>query len=160
VEEESGAAATLLQQYVAEGDEALIPQIQSHSDAALGSLMEAAAQSDSEAIQELTTAGGGLSEGAGQIVGLRLTGDVEGAAAALEAVGPAFEEFNLAFAAATEQEMQAADSAQGRADDASDLSTWSFTVAGAAGATLGFVTLVLGARSLIRRRASGPVVTA
>jgi hypothetical protein len=160
VEEESGIAATLLQQYVAEGDEALIPSIQSHSDAALASLMQAAAQGDSEAIQEIAVAGAGLTEGAGQVIGLRLTGDVEGAAATLEAVTPAFEEFNLAFAAAMEQELQEANALQGRADKADDLATWSFTVAAAAGATLGFITLVLAARSLIRRRASGPAVPA
>jgi len=160
VEEESGIAAALLQQYVAEGDEALIPAIQSHSDAALGSLMQAAAQGDSEGIEEIAVAGAGLTEGAGQIISLRLTGDVEGAAATLEAVGPAFEEFNLAFAEVIEQELQEADALQGRADEAGDLATWSFAVAAVAGATLGFITLVLGTRSLIRRRASGPAVPA
>ncbi len=159
VQEESGIAATLLQQYVANGDDTLIPEIQSHSNAAMGALTEAAAQSDSAGIGEIAVAGAGLAEGAAQIVGLRLTGDVQGAAAAFEEVTPAFEEFNLGFAAITEQELQEVDALQGRADRASDLARWSLIVVAAAGATLGFATLVLIARSLIRRRASRPAVT-
>ncbi|MEE8347312.1 MAG: hypothetical protein V3S20_08200 [Dehalococcoidia bacterium] len=159
VQEESGIAATLLQQYVAEGDATLIPEIQSHSNVAMGMLTEAAAQSDSAGIGEIAVAGAGLAEGATQIVGLRLSGDVQGAAAALEEVTPAFEEFNLGFAALTEQELQKIDALQSRADRASDLARWSLIVTAAAGATLGFAVLVLIARSLIRRRASRPAVT-
>ena len=154
VEEESGIAATLLQQYVAEGDDTLIPQIQSHSNAAMGTLTEAAAQSDTAGIGEMAAEGAGLNEGAAQIIALRLRGDVQGAAAALEEASPAFEELNLGFAAITEQELQEVDAAQGRADKASDLARWSLIVAAAAGGTLGFATLALIARSLISRRAS------
>ena len=158
-EEEAGAAALLLQQYVAEGDDTLIPQIQSHSNAATGNLTEAAAQSDATGIDKIVIAGAGLAEGATQIIGLRMSGDVQGAAAALVAATPAFEEFNLGFAAVTEQELQEIDVLQGRADRASDLARWSLIVTAAAGATLGFAVLVLIARSLIRRRASRPAVT-
>jgi hypothetical protein len=159
VQEESGIAGTLLQQYVAEGDDALIPQIQSHSDAARGSLLEAAAESDSAAIAEASLSGAGLAEGAAQIIGLRLTGDVEGAAAALEGVAPAFEEFNLAFAGITEQ-LQDVGALQSSADSANDRAQSSLIVAVAAGATLGFVTLALIARSVMRRRAARSAVPA
>jgi hypothetical protein len=159
VQEESGIAATLLQQYVAEGDDTLIPEIQSHSNAAMGTLTEAAAQSDAAGIDEMAVAGAGLAEGAAQIIGLRMNGDVQGAAAALEGVAPAFEEFNLGFTAIAEQELQEVDALQGRADRASDLARWSLIVAAAAGVTLGFAMLVLIARSFIRRRASRPAVT-
>jgi len=159
VEQESGIAATLLQQYVAEGDATLIPEIQSHSNAATASLTEAAAQSDAAGIDQVAVDGAGLAEGAAQIIGLRLSGDVQGAAAALEGVTPAFEKFNLGFAAITEQELQEIDASQGRADRASDLARWSLIVAAAAGATLGFATLALIARSLISRRASRPAVS-
>ena len=154
VQEESGIAATLLQQYVAEGGDTLIPEIQSHSNAAMGTLTEAAAQSDTAGIGELAAEGAGLNEGAAQIIALRLGGDVQGAAAALEAASPAFEEFNLGFAVITEQELLEVDALQSRADKASDLSRWSLMVAVAAGATVGFATVVLIARSLISRRAS------
>jgi len=159
VEQESGIAATLLQQYVAEGDATLIPEIQSHSNAATASLTEAAAQSDAAGIDQIAVDGASLAEGAAQIIGLRLSGDVQGAAAALEGVTPAFEKFNLGFAAITEQELQEIDASQGRADRASDLARWSLIVAAAAGATLGFATLALIARSLISRRASRPAVS-
>ncbi len=159
VQEESGIAGTLLQQYVAEGDDALIGEIQMHSDAAMGSLLAAAAQSDSAAIDEASVSGAGLAEGASQIIGLRLAGDVEGAAAALEGVAPAFEEFNLGFAGIAE-ELQDVGAIQGRADSASDLSRWSLIVSAAAGATLGFVTLALIARLVIRRRAARTAVPA
>ncbi len=158
VGEESAIAATLLQQYVAGGDDTLIPEIQSHSNAAMGTLTEAAAQSDTAGIDEIAADGAGLAEGAAQIIALRLSGDVQGAAAALEEATPAFEELNLGFAAITEQELQEVDALQGRADRASDLARWSLIVAAAAGATLGVATLALIARSLIRRRASRPAV--
>jgi hypothetical protein len=160
VEEQSGIAATLLQQYVAEGDETLVAEIQSHSNVAMGSLTEAAAQSDSAGLDQIAAAGAGLTDGAAQIIGLRLSGDVQGAAAALEQATPAFEELNLGFAEITEQELQEVDALQGRADRASDLSRWSLIVAAAAGAMLGFATLALLARSLIRRRAARPAVPA
>ena len=154
VEEESGIAATLLQQYVAEGGDTLIPEIQSHSNAAMGTLTEAAAQSDTAGIGEMAAEGAGLNEGAAQIIALRLRGDVQGAAAALEEATPAFEELNLGLAAITEQELQEVNALQGRADKASDLARWSLIVAVAAGATFGFATLALIARSFISRRAS------
>ena len=55
VVEESGIAATLLQQYVAEGGDTLIADIQSHSNVAMGTLTEAAAQSDTAGIAEMAT---------------------------------------------------------------------------------------------------------
>ncbi len=158
VEEEAGIAATLLQQYVAEGDDTLIPEIQSHSSAAIGTLTEAAAQSDAAGIDEIAAGGASLAEGAAQIIALRLSGDVQGAAAALEEVAPVFEEFNLGFAEISEQELQQVDALHGRADRASDMARWSLIVSAAAGATLGLATLALIARSLIRRRASRPAV--
>jgi CHASE3 domain sensor protein len=159
VEEESGIAATLLQEYVASGDAMLVPEIQSHSNAAMGSLKAAAAESDAAGIDEVAAAGAGLTEGATTIVGLRLGGNAEGAAAALEEATPTFEEFNLGLAGITEQ-LQDVDALQGRADRASDRAGWSLIVAAAAGATLGFAALALIARSRMRRRASRPAVPA
>lgn len=158
VGEESAIAATLLQQYVAEGDDTLIPEIQSHSSAAIGTLTEAAAQSDAAGIDEIAADGAALAEGAAQIIALRLSGDVEGAAAALGAAAPAFEQLNLGFAEISEQELLEVDALQGKADGASDLARWSLIVAVAAVATLAFATLALIAGSLIRRRASRPAM--
>jgi hypothetical protein len=121
-------------------------------------LTEAAARSDAAGIDEIAVDGAALAEGAAQIIALRLSGDVQGAAAALEEAAPAFEELNLGFAEISEQELQEVDALQGRADRASDMARWSLIVSAAAGATLGFATLALIARSLIRRRASRPAV--
>ena len=158
VEEESAIAATLLLQYVANGDDTLIPEIQSHSSAAMGTLTEAAALSDAAGIDEIAVAGAALVEGAAQVIALRLSGDVQGAAAALEEAAPAFEELNLGFAQISERELLEVDALQGKADRASDLARWSLIVAVAAGATLGFATLALITRSLIKRRASRSAV--
>ena len=158
VEEESAIAATLLQQYVAEGDNTLIPEIQSHSSAAIGTLTETAAQSDAAGIDEIAAAGAGLAEGAAQIIALRLSGDVQGAAAALAEAAPAFQALNLGFAEISEQELLEVDALQGKADKASDLARWSLIVSVAAVTILGFATLALIARSLIKRRASRPAV--
>ena len=158
VEEESGIAATLLQQYVAEGGDTLIPEIQSHSNAAMGTLTEAAAQSDTAGIDEMAAEGAGQAEGAAQIIALRLRGDVQGAAAALEEATPAFDELNLGLAQITEQELQEVDALQGRADKAGDLARWSLIVAAAAGATFGVATGVGCARTRISRRASRPAL--
>jgi CHASE3 domain sensor protein len=160
VEKEAGIAGTQLKEYVASGDDTLIPEIQSHSNAAMGALTEAIAESDAAGMDEIEAAGADLTEGAGQIVGLRLSGNVQGAAAALEEVTPAFEEFNTGLAAIAEQELQEVDALQNKADRASDLARWSLIVAAAAGATLGFATLALIARSFVRRRASGPALPA
>ncbi|MEE8384415.1 MAG: hypothetical protein V3S01_00670 [Dehalococcoidia bacterium] len=160
VEEESGIAATLLQQYVAEGDATLIPEIQSHSNTAIGTLTEAAAISDAAGIDEIAADGAALAEGAAQIIALRLSGDVQGAAAALGEVAPAFEELNLGFAAISEQELQEVDALQGRADRASDMARWSLIVAAAAIATIGLATLALIVRSISRRRVSRPAMPA
>jgi hypothetical protein len=158
VEEESAIAATLLQQYVAEGDDTLIPEIQSHSSAAIGTLTETAAQSDAAGIDEIAADGAGLAEGAAQIIALRLSGDVQGAAAALAEAAPAFQALNLGFAEISEQELLEVDALQGKADKASDLARWSLIVSVAAVTILGFATLALIARSLIKRRASRPAV--
>jgi CHASE3 domain sensor protein len=159
VEDESAIAATLLQEYVATGDDTLIPEIQSHSNAAMGSLREAAAESDVAGIDDFAADGAALNEGAAQIIGLRMSGDAQAAAAALEAATPAFEDLNLGLAQITER-LQDVDALQGRADRASDLSRWSLIVAAAAGATLAFAALAVLARSLIRRRAPRPAVPA
>lgn len=160
VEEEAGIAATLLQEYVASGDGALIPEIQSHSNAAMGALTEAAAESDAAGIDEIAADGAGLADGAAQIIGLRLSGDAQGAAATLEEFMPAFEKMNLGLAAVTEQELQEVDALQSRADRAGAVAQWALIVAAATGATLGLAALAVIARSLIRRRASRPAVPA
>lgn len=159
VEEESGIAATLLQEYVASGDATLIPEIQSHSNAAMGSLRAVAAESDAAGVSDLATDGADLAEGATQIVGLRMSGNAEGAAAALEAATPAFEDLNAGLAQVTEQLLNV-EALQDRADRAGDVSGWSFIVALVAGVALGFAVLVLLARSLMRRWAARPAVPA
>ena len=158
VGEEGGIAATLIQQYVANGDDTLIPEIQSHTAAATESLTGAAAQSDAAGMDEIVANAVGLVGGAGQIIALRQSGDVEGAATALVEVAPAFQELNLALAEVADQELQQAADLQDRADRASGLSQWSLIVSAAAGATLGLAFLALIGRSFISRRVSKPAV--
>src|SRR3990170_8269936 len=118
VGEEGGIAATLLQQYVATGDDTLIPEIQSHTAAASESLTGAAARSDAAGMDEIAADAVGLVGGAGQIIALRQSGDVQGALDALQGVAPAFEELNLGLAEVTDQELQQAADLQDRADGA------------------------------------------
>src|SRR3989304_1254845 len=154
VGEEGGIAATLLQQYVANGDDTLIPEIQSHTAAATESVTGAAAQSDAAGMDEIAADAVGLVQGAGQIIALRQSGNVEGAATALVEGAPAFEGLNLALAEVADQELQQAAVLQDRADRASGLPQWSLIVSAAAGATLALAFLALIGRSFIRRRVS------
>jgi CHASE3 domain sensor protein len=158
-EEEAGAAALLLQQYVAEGDDTLIPEIQSHASAAMESLTGAVVQGGVEGIDKIAADGAGLTDGMGQIIALRQSGDVQGAAAVMEEIAPAFEKVTLGLEAAIALELEQVSALQSSADRADKISSWLLIVTAVAGATLGMWAIALVTRSLIRRRASKPAVT-
>ncbi|MDO8615932.1 MAG: hypothetical protein Q7T33_09405 [Dehalococcoidia bacterium] len=87
---EARASAELLRTYVETGDEALLPQFQSHATVALEGVTGAAAQG-AESARVIAGQGSGLIESAGQVIALRKVGDVQGAAAAMEQMSLAFE---------------------------------------------------------------------
>jgi hypothetical protein len=88
--EEAATSARLLRTYVETGDEALLPQFQSHATAALEGVTGAAAQGNDSA-RVIAGEGSGLVQSAGQVIALRKVGDVQGAAAAMEQMSLAFQ---------------------------------------------------------------------
>ena len=152
VGDQAQAAAGLLQQYVATGDDSLIPQIQSRSTAAIESLTGAITAGGDASLNDVAVRGAGLAEGAGQVIALRQSGDVQGAAAAMEGISPAFVEFTAGLDEAISLELGEVTALQSSADTAGDISTWLLIVSLAAAGTLGLATAALFARSIMRRR--------
>jgi hypothetical protein len=145
-------AGELLAAYVAQGDEALIPQIQTHATDGVAGLTAALGASGSDSISELASGGAALQGGAGQVIALRQAGDVEGALATLEEMRPQFEAFGLALEETTNGELNQAAALQNDADNADTTASWLLITALAIGvATTGGLLFVLG-RSLLRRR--------
>lgn len=147
---EGDNAADLIGAYVLQGDEALIPRIQSHSAIALAKLTSAIASSGSDEVRQIAVEGAGLSAGAGAVIALRQAGDVEGAVAALTDLGIQFESFGAAMQASIDTQLAAAvsltDSSQNANDTASLLLIIGIAIAIATGAALVFVA----SRSLLR----------
>ena len=153
-EEQAAIAAAVLQRYIAEGDVALIAEIQASATAAVESLTAAAAESGAADIGEIAVGGIGLAEGAGRIIALRQGGDVPGAVAAMEETAPLFEAFSLDLGAATERELGEVTALQSGAESADGLASLFLIVAVVSGSALGFAAVVLVTRSFIRQRGS------
>lgn len=150
---EGAIAADLLRAYVAEGDETLIPRIQEQSTAGVTSLTQAIASSGTDEMRQLAVVGGGLAERAGTVIGLRQTGDVAGAAAALEELGPTFDDFGASLQSSIDTELREAASLGNSADDTERTAAWLLITALASGfATISVLLWVVG-RSLWKRRA-------
>lgn len=149
-EAQAGIAALLVQRYAIAGDDTLIPEIDSHAAAAVVSLTEAAAQKGVSDVTEIAVTGASLSEGAGRVVALRRSGDVEGASAAMEEIVPVFREFRLGLEDATALELEEVSDLRKSADRAGALAFWLLVGLGTGGAILRLVASILIARSIIR----------
>lgn len=152
---EGTAAADLLRNYVEQGDETLIPQIQTHVSAGVEKLTNALAQGGVADLNQIAVDGAGLAEGAGQIIALRQGGDVARAAAALEQMAPEFQALTLALEEAVQIELDEASSLQSSADAADSTASWLGIAAMAAGAATGLAIVVALARFVVRRRVPG-----
>ncbi len=153
--QEGEVAAGVLRQYVADGDAALIPEIQSHSTIAVESLTQAVAQGGVADLNRIVVGGAGLADGAGQVIALRLSGDIQGAAAALEGIAPTFEELTIALEDAIALEQLEVSSLQASAATADDVASWLRVAAIAIGAATGLVGAGLILRAVAKRRVPG-----
>lgn len=149
---EADAAGELVVAYVTEGDESLIPQIQEHSEAAIVGITNALSVSSSDEISAIARNGSSLADGAGQIIALMQTGNVEQAAATLEELRGSFAAFGTALEDATNSELDAAASLQTDADNADETASWLLIAALVFGVATGGGLLWGAARALRKHR--------
>ena len=150
---EGTLASDFLGAYVADGDEALIPRVQEHAAGGIAGLTQAIASSGTDDLRQLAVAGAGLAEGAGTVIALRQAGDVAGAAAALQEMAPAFEDFGAALQTSIDNELREAASLANSSDAADRTAAWLLITALASGFATGVGLFWVVARSLWKRRA-------
>jgi len=150
-EAEGKAAGDVLKQYVESGDETLIPQMQAHSDNGVRQLTAAISTAGSDPNGFLDE-GAKLTVAVGQIVAMRQTGDVAGAAAALQKLSEEFSAFIASQDAFVSSEQEKAASASDSADGAETLARWLALSAGVTGLVLVLGTSVVVVRKLARRQ--------
>ena len=151
---EAGVVAPLLQQYVETGDVKLVPQIQEHATLAVKSLTVAINEGGVADLNPIAVEGGRVAEALGQVIALRQAGDVQGAAAALEQLSPAFEKVTTELQAAVTLELQEASKLQSSADKADSAASWLLIASIVWGAALGVAVTAVVARSMFGRRVS------
>jgi len=151
---EAGIAAPLVRQYVETGDAKLVPQIQEHVTAAVKSMTGAISEGGVADLTAIRTDGGRLADGLGQVIALRQAGDVQGAAAAVEQLSPAFDKVTAQLGEAVTLELQEVSSLQSSADKADDAASWLLIASIAWGAALGVAVTAVVARSMFGRRVS------
>ena len=151
---EAGIAAPLVRQYVETGDAKLVPQIQEHVTAAVKSMTGAISEGGVSDLNAISADGGRLADGLGQAIALRQVGDVQGAAAAVEQLSPAFDKVTAGLEQAATLELQEVSKLQSSADKADDAASWLLIASIVWGAALGVGVTVLVARSMFGRRVS------
>jgi len=143
---DGAGAAELLQQYVASGDETLLPQMQERTDAGVTTLTQALSLAGSDP-NDFVGQGSAFVQAAGQIVALRQSGDIQGASNALTALATTFTEFIAAQDTFAQDQQQLAIANQDDAESAQTLASWFAIAASAIG-----LAMVLGGSLLIARR--------
>jgi len=151
---EAGIAAPLVRQYVETGDAKLVPQIQEHVTAAVKSMTGAISEGGVSDLNAISADGGRLADGLGQVIALRQVGDVQGAAAAVEQLSPAFDKVSAELEQAATLELQEVSKLQSSADKADDAASWLLIASIVWGAALGVGVTVLVARSMFGKRVS------
>jgi len=151
---EAGVAAPLVRQYVETGDAKLVPQIQEHATAAVKSLTGAINEGGVSDLTPIAAEGGRVAEALGQVIALRQSGDVPGAAAALQQLSPAFEKVTAQLEQAATLEVQEASNLQSSADKADDAASWLLIASIVWGAALAVGVTALIARSMFGKRVS------
>jgi len=151
---EAGIAAPLLRQFVETGDAKLVPQIQEHATVAIKNLTAAISEGGAADLTTITAEGTRVSDGLGQVIVLRQSGNVPAAAAALAKLSPAFEKVTTEVTAAVTLELQEASKLQSSADKADSAASWLLIASIVWGAALGVGVTALVARSMFGRRVS------
>ena len=151
---EAGIAAPLVRQYVETGDAKLVPEIQEHVTAAVKSMTGAISEGGVADLTAISADGGRLADGLGQVIALRQAGDVQGAAAAVAQLSPAFDKVTADLEQATTLELQEVSKLQSSADKADDAASWLLIASIVWGAALGVGVTALIARSMFGKRVS------
>jgi len=151
---EAGIAAPLVRQYVETGDAKLVPQIQEHATVAIKNLAAAINEGGIADLTTIATEGTSVSDGLGQIIALRQSGNLPAAAAALQQLSPVFEKVTTEVTAAVTQERQEASKLQSSADKADSAASWLLIASIVWGAALGVGVTALVARSMFGKRVS------
>ena len=151
---EAGIAAPLLRQFVETGDAKLVPQIQEHATVAIKNLTAAINEGGVADLTTIASEGTRVSDGLGQIIALRQSGNVPAAAAALQQLSPAFDKVTTEVTAAVTLERQEASKFQSSADNADSAASWLLIASIVWGAALGAGVTALVARSVFGRRVS------
>lgn len=149
-EAQAALSALLLQRYVIAGDEALLPEIEQHADAAVAALTDAVAGGAPDSVQQVAITGVGLRERRGSVSALRQAGDVENASLAMEELVPIFREFRLGLEEATATELEKVSSLRESADQAGTLALLLLVISGGVGVGLALAISILITRSIIR----------
>ena len=159
------SAAASVQRYVIVGDEVIIPGnddtllsvIEETTTTALDDLVQAIAlqkaQGDEEAVAVLTgilVEATALVQGAGQLIALRQTDNIEEAMVVYEAIVPEFREFESKINELADQERAQAVTLRAEADRAGALALWVLIISAGAGSILAVAGAALIARSIIR----------
>lgn len=121
---DADVAGELIVAYVTEGDEALIPEIQHHSESAITGITNALSASSTDEVSAIAREGTSLAEGAGQIIALRQSGKVEQAASTLDEFRGSFDAFGTALNDTTNSELDAAASLLADSDTADQNASW------------------------------------
>lgn len=148
---EGTATAQLLRQYVETGDETLLPQLQSHSTAALKSLVGAAA-GGADGAAEISAAGSKLAQSSGRVIALRRVGDVQGAVAALQEIAPASKQLSAQLDDAIGAEKGKVSSLEDGADRADALSSGFLLATLIVGGVVAIATVALLTGAIFGRR--------
>ena len=151
---EAGIAAPLLRQFVETGDAKLIPQIQEHATVAIKNLTAAIREGGVADLTTIAAEGTGVSDGLGQVIALRQSGNVPAAAAALQQLSPAFDKVTTEVTAAVTLERQEASKLQSSADKADSAASRVLIASIVWGVALSVGVTALVARSVFGRRVS------
>ncbi|HEU4759284.1 MAG TPA: diguanylate cyclase, partial [Dehalococcoidia bacterium] len=150
-------ALVLLQQYVITGDESMVPVMRSYWGTGIEDLAKA---QDFEAarghldvaatLNQLRTQAGPLSQAFAEIMALRKSGDLNAAAAALQATVVRMQPLQLGFDQAAAEEVGEASAVTDRAGATSALAFWLLITSGAIGTVVALGSAAFVARSILK----------
>ncbi len=159
------AAATAVQRYVIVGDQVLIPGnddillplIDESINTAIDDLGQAIAlemalgdEEDASVLTGILVEATALVQGAGELIALRQSGNVEEATAAFNELVPEFREFEATINDLADQERAQASMLRAEADQAGAVALWVLIISASLGAALGLMGAAIIARSIIR----------
>jgi diguanylate cyclase (GGDEF)-like protein len=158
-EANGSVAALLLQRYVVAGDETLVTEIQFSAAATVQALDRASALAEAtdtnstqsyETLTDMTARSEELVAGAQQVIEDRQDGNVEAAAARIEAIVPTFREFRLQLIELADTEVAEVDRLQQESNQAGNVALWLLIISGVLGSLLAIAVAVAVARSIIK----------